>query len=166
MSGGYDTMDRAIAVALVTGGIILLPGGFFTYNLYQRLGTSQAEVETMQADADQLKRQLQEASSKLEESQAEVESIQSELDTTKRDLENVQGNLTDREKVLQKQAQDLETLATCLSGVVEALTLLDRGDNANALIMLGRVESSCEKSDEIIESLSSSKTSDLPVTTS
>lgn len=170
---GYDNTDKTIAAVILTGAIILLPGGYVTYNFYQKLGDAQAEIEKMKGEATELQRQLQEEKTNLKESLAEVESLQSELDiikgnltNTEKDLELAENRVSEREQALASREQDMETLATCLTGVVAALSLLDEGSGADALIMLGRVESSCERSGSIIESLSSSNSSDLPLISS
>ena len=146
---GYDNTDKTIAAVILTGAIILLPGGYFTYNLYQKLGDARAQIETTKADAEKVSGQLQ----------GEIEDMQDQLVKSQKELEAVR-------KELERLAQDRETLAACLTGVVDSLALLDSGDGAAALYKLGSVESDCEKSEGIIESLSSSNSSDIPLTSS
>ena len=156
---GYDNTDKTIAAVILTGAIILLPGGYFTYNLYQKLGDAQAEIETTKADSEKVSGQLQEKEREIEDVQANLVAREAELVARTAELEAIR-------KDLERLAQDRETLATCLTGVVAALASLDEGSEADALIMLGRVESSCEASGSIIESISSSSSSDIPLTSS
>ena len=156
---GYDNTDKTIAAVILTGAIILLPGGYFTYNLYQKLGDAQAEIETTKADSEKVSGQLQEKEREIKDVQAELVARTAELVARTAELEAIR-------KDLERLAQDRETLATCLTGVVAALASLDEGSEADALIMLGRVESSCEASGSIIESISSSSSSDIPLTSS
>ena len=156
---GYDNTDKTIAAVILTGAIILLPGGYFTYNLYQKLGDAQAEIETTKADSEKVSGQLQEKEREIKDVQAELVARTAELVARTAELEAIREDL-------ERLAQDRETLATCLTGVVAALASLDEGSEADALIMLGRVESSCEASGSIIESISSSSSSDIPLTSS
>ena len=170
---GYDNTDKTIAAVILTGAIILLPGGYFTYNLYQKLGDAQAEIETTKADSEKVSGQLQEKESEIKDVQANLVAREAELIDMKdklaartAELEAIRKDLERTKAAFQRLAQDRETLATCLTGVVAALASLDEGSEADALIMLGRVESSCEASGSIIESISSSSSSDIPLTSS
>ena len=163
---GYDNTDKTIAAVILTGAIILLPGGYFTYNLYQKLGDAQAEIETTKADSEKVSGQLQEKESEIKDVQANLVAREAELVARTSELEARTSELEAIRKDLERLAQDRETLATCLTGGVAALASLDEGSEADALIMLGRVESSCEASGSIIESISSSSSSDIPLTSS
>jgi len=163
---GYDNTDKTIAAVILTGAIILLPGGYFTYNLYQKLGDAKAESEKVSGQLQEKESEIKDVQADLVAREAELIDMKDDLVARKAELEAVRKDLERIKEAFQRLAQDRETLATCLTGVAAALALLDEGSEADALIMLGRVESSCEQSDSIIESLSSSNSSDIPLTSS
>lgn len=167
MSGDFDSLDKMIAVVLVTGAVTLLPGGWFMYKLYTETEKTKAAKEELSQELQSTQTDLSESRSEFEKMQKELEQVQDELEQarsnlgiTQEELDNATKTVEERDQDLEEQKENVKILATCLSGVAQALALLGQ-DDAEALIMLGRVESYCNESSQIIDSLSSSGSPDF-----
>lgn len=112
---------------LVVAGI---PAGFMYSNLNGKLTDAKDEISQLETN---------------------LESSDTDLEQTRQELEEREQDLARRTAEIKELQKDIGTVGTCLTGVVAAFQAISEGNQADALFLLGKVETDCEKSGKILE---------------
>lgn len=134
--------------------LLLLALGMLGYD-YQRtvgdLEETQANLSTTEGQLVSTADELNETERSLSDSRSQLAAVRNDLERTaqklrsaRRDMTGLEGTLDSAQDRLDLQANQIQTLQTCLQGVSNALTYVSYSDFGAALAALNAVEVSCQ----------------------
>lgn len=115
-----------------------------------QLAGTRAELATTRTDLADTETTLEETKTDLDATQTELDGTQDELRDARRRLTGLQGTLSDAQDRLDLQANDIETLKSCLTGVSTSLGYAAGSDYSAAIAALDAVQVSCERAGRLL----------------
>ncbi|WP_199247557.1 DUF3450 family protein [[Phormidium] sp. ETS-05] len=135
------TASSAAAVGLAA---LLAASGFAYIDARNQLDKTEDRLTTTQTERDQLTKQV-------DDLQQQVKDLEQQVSSGKTSVSDLQGQLGDRERAIAAFDGQIDTLSTCLQGVVEGMSEMSNGDQAAALLTFSSVSATCRQADKIIE---------------
>lgn len=135
------TASSAAAVGLAA---LLAASGFAYIDARNQLDKTETRLTTTQTERDQLTKQV-------DDLQQQVKDLEQQVSSGKTSVSDLQGQLGDRERAIAAFDGQVDTLSTCLQGVVEGMSEMSNGDQAGALLTFSSVSATCRQADKIIE---------------
>jgi len=135
------TASSAAAVGLAA---LLAASGFAYIDARNQLDKTEDRLTTTQTERDQLTKQV-------DDLQQQVKDLEQQVSSGKTSVSDLQGQLGDRERAIAAFDGQIDTLSTCLQGVVEGMSEMSNGDQAGALLTFSSVSATCRQADKIIE---------------
>lgn len=112
------------------------------------LAGARHQVTETTASLDQTRGQLDQARAKLSDTTGRLRTAQGKLRDTRQEAAGLQGSLDSAQDRLDLQANQIDTLKSCLSGVVTSMGYAGQGDYGAAIAALDAVEISCQRADD------------------
>lgn len=135
------TASSAAAVGLAA---LLAASGFAYIDARNQLDKTETRLTTTQTERDQLTKQV-------DDLQQQVKDLEQQVSSGKTSVSDLQGQLGERERAIAAFDGQVDTLSTCLQGVVEGMSEMSNGDQAGALLTFSSVSATCRQADKIIE---------------
>lgn len=151
--------SRGRLLTYVLGTLVLVvlatAAGFWQFETQQKLDAARADLATTRqalqatvATLGETEDQLSSTQLELDDTTADLEATETKMRATQRRLTGVRGSLDDAENRLDLQANQIETLKSCLNGVSDALIYVAYNNFNAALAALEAVEISCQRANE------------------
>lgn len=135
------TASSAAAVGLAA---LLAASGFAYIDARNQLDKTETRLTTTQTERDQLTKQV-------DDLQQQVKDLEQQVSSSNSSVSDLQGQLGDRERAIAAFDGQIDTLSTCLQGVVEGMSEMSNGDQAGALLTFSSVSATCKQAGKIIE---------------
>lgn len=113
------------------------------------LASTRDELDTTNSTLAETEHSLADSRSELADTSDQLQQAQTRLRSARRDLSGVQGSLDNAQDRLDLQANQIETLKSCLDGVTSAMSYAAYSDYGAAIAALDAVEVSCNRAYEL-----------------
>lgn len=134
----------ASAAAATVLAALLAASGFAYLDSRNQLERTEDRLTAVQTERDNLTEQV-------ESLQQQVQGLEQQVNSSNSSVSDLQGQLGDRERAIAAFDGQIDTLSTCLQGVVEGISEMSNGDEAGALLTFSSVSATCRQADKIIE---------------
>jgi hypothetical protein len=114
-------------------------------NTRAELAATQAELDTTVATLSETERSLADSRDELADTAGQLQQTRSRLRTAQRELAGLEGSLENAQDRLDLQANQIETLKSCLDGVTNAMGYAAYSNYGAAIASLEAVEVSCNR---------------------
>jgi len=114
------------------------------------LASTQHSLETTKANLATTQQSLDDAEADLVVTTGDLRDTEKKLRAARQELKGLHGSLENAQDRLDLQANQIETLKTCLNGVSSALSYVAYNDYTAAIAALNAVEVSCNRAYEML----------------
>jgi peptidoglycan hydrolase CwlO-like protein len=114
-----------------------------------QLSATSQQLANRSAELESTTDELQASNSELTRTASALQSARQDLKQTRKQLSGIQGTLDTTRHQLDLQANQIETLKSCLNGVSSALSYAAYSDYGAALAALDAVQVSCDKANDL-----------------
>lgn len=150
---------QIIVIALLAVALLILAGGAGYWQkrtsddleaTRQALSQTETDLASTSKSLAQTTRRLNSKQMQLDAKTSELADVQTQLGQAQRQLSGVQGSLNKAQDRLDLQANQIETLKSCLNGVSSSLSYAAQNDYTSALAALDAVQVSCQRAQTIL----------------
>lgn len=113
------------------------------------LGSTRDELDTTNSTLAETEDSLTDSRSELADTSNQLQQAQTRLRSARRNLSGLQGSLNNAQDRLDLQANQIETLKSCLDGVTTAMSYAAYSNYGAAIAALDAVEVSCNRAYEL-----------------
>ncbi len=142
------TTSSAAAIGLAA---LLAASGFAYIDARNQLDKTETRLTATQTERDNLTTERDNLTKQVDTLQQEVKDLEQQVSSGRTSVNDLQGQLRERERAIAAFDGQIDTLSTCLQGVVEGMSEMSNGDQAGALLTFSSVSATCRQADKIIE---------------